>query len=800
MSLNLFKLQEWTSRSGCVTKENISRVFGAESTQQKPLRGVNGVAKMKRETSNKMVRSVAGGIQKEGSMVSMGRRGYVTRGKRGGNGKEAGLEYTEEDLLRGTIEANGFKVLGDDEVEVDIPKWEKIAQTAFDQMRWADAITAYENIKGVGPNAGPMTELYIRALDALGSRGDDIINVYNEARNRKIPILSHSYAKVMKALFNRGDKSKVIELFEQMRSERVPGTPELFAILLTLYYKENPADIETALGILTTMKGNGVKPNIDVIDRCLLFFVQAGRRDLIIDTYKQYIQDGSIKPRRITLSIMAETMLEEGEIEKANSFLKKLDELKQYPRLRTYELLIESCLHTRRNRKMAEEKFTEMVYNAKYKATLAVYKSFFRYFEDKGDYDGLQRMLERMVKDEVAPDAGILESMLKVYFRHRKDNEFMANFVNMLDRQMMPGREFWTMRLKILDEDEQFPDFVLLLKEYEYMLQAGIEPTEEELRLVAGSMHRSNRPDLFEKFAKTEMAPRGVQYSVQDYALLMRSYQMMMDKEKVTETYHRFVTSGLVDAEPHLFMFQSLIAWHSVEAAMKLFDEELKPAVESKKYVLNGTQLPRLLESFSFLGYPGVAPFMSAFEFFLGLHANGEKQHFNSDVFDIAIRFLAGTRYIDRAITLFHAMQSDYRIGPTRAIYHSLLEALASATERESTLKHHASFISIFSTYLADPAMMPFHQKIISTFLLYLIRHGSHYAFSHAIGWYRTLGETDVHHLSHIQATALRKWLQQQDTASFIPETYISRDLAHLQGAILPEKSELELRHYDIPL
>lgn len=229
-------------------------------------------------------------------MSYMGSRKYCTVLVDEDMGEELHTNYTDEDLWENTIDANGFLILGEKEVQVDVPHWEKMTEAAFNQMRFSDAVSAYEHIKGIGPNAAFMSDLHIRALDYLGGRDDDIIEAYREMRQRDVKILSESYAKVLKALFRRGEKKRVVSIFELMQSEGTPGTPEVYAVLLALYYKENPTDIETALGILETMKSNGVQPNLDVIDRCLLFFSEANRPDLIKDIYKQYIETEIVKP------------------------------------------------------------------------------------------------------------------------------------------------------------------------------------------------------------------------------------------------------------------------------------------------------------------------------------------------------------------------------------------------------------------------------------------------------------------------------------------------------------------------
>lgn len=226
-----------------------------------------------------------------------GSRNYCTVSVEDYNDRSSHSKYTDEDLMHNTVEANGFLILGDKEIKVDVPHWEKMTETAFNQMRFSDAVTAYEHIRGIGPNAPYLSDLHIRALDSLGSRDDDIIVAYRDMRQRGVKILSESYAKVLKALYRRGEKARVVSIFELMQSEGTPGTPEVYTVLLTLYYKENPKDIETALGILETMKSNKVTPDVDVLDRVLLFFSEAGRNDLIKDLYKQYVESGKIKPR-----------------------------------------------------------------------------------------------------------------------------------------------------------------------------------------------------------------------------------------------------------------------------------------------------------------------------------------------------------------------------------------------------------------------------------------------------------------------------------------------------------------------
>jgi len=754
---------------------------------------------------------------------SYGVRFYARNRHERGNGSGETLKYTEDDLLRGTVEANGFKILGEGETHADIPKWEKVVRDAFEQMRFADAMSAYENIRGAGPNAGEMFSLYMRSLDALGSREDDIINSYQDAQNLKIPLESHVYAKVMKALFRRGEKSRVISIFERMQENQVPGTPEVFATLLSLYYQENPADIESARGILATMKKNQVYPSTEVIDRALLFFVQANSLDLIVSLYKEFVQEGSVKPQRIILSIMTETMLLKNEPAKAQSFLNLLYAQHKYPRLRTYELLIESFLQ-RSKKDLAEQKWTEMVYNAKYKATLAVYKSFFRFYEKRGDYEGLQRMLEKMVKDEAAPDAGILESMLQTYFANRKDDEYMATFVTMLDRQMMPKREFWTKRMKILAEDEDYPDFAMLLKEYEYMLQVGLEPTKEELRMISGMFHRCERPDLFERFAETEMLPRGVQYDLSDYSLLMRSYAQVSNAAETVRTYERFMSSGLVASEPHVFLLQCYISWNNVDAAFKLYQTEILPSLTSGKYLLDSTQLPRLLQSFTYLGPAGLSQFVSAFETLVPLHAQESSRQqreyleskravgksaknamrvapiITSEIFEVAIHYLASINQIERAISVFGQMKETYHIGPSRDMYANLLEALAKSTDQLKSNKYFSTLFNLFSTYLFDPAMVPHHHSTVAVFILFLIRHGNQEAFSNGIYWYKELGQTDASLLTPLQAAGLRKWIQSLPNGAddLIPEKFTSRNLEALRGTITPSKGDLDWRHNDV--
>lgn len=235
----------------------------------------------------------------------VGSRNYCTVTVEGHKSSSTRRKYTDEDLLNNTVEANGFLILGEKEVQVDVPYWEKMTETAFNQMRFSDAVSAYDHIRGIGPNAPYLSDLHIRALDSLGAREDDILAAYRDMRQRGVKILSESYAKVLKALFKRGEKARVVSIFELMQSEGTPGTPEVYAVLLSLYYKENAKDIESALGILSTMKSNNVTPNIDVLDRLLLFFAEADRNDLIKDMYTQYVQTHKVKARTSTFQIRA---------------------------------------------------------------------------------------------------------------------------------------------------------------------------------------------------------------------------------------------------------------------------------------------------------------------------------------------------------------------------------------------------------------------------------------------------------------------------------------------------------------
>lgn len=196
----------------------------------------------------------------------------------------------------GTVEANGFRILGDSETDVDVPHWENMVRTAFNQMRFSDAVAAYENIRGIGSNAAEMSDLHIRALDYIGFRDEDILKSYKDMRDKGVKILAESYAKVMKVLMKKGEKKLILDLYQVMLSEGTRGTPEVYAVLLTLYYKSDPKDIDTVQGILATMKAHKIQPDLNVVDRLLIAFCEVDRHDLIQSTYDEFVVKGGIRP------------------------------------------------------------------------------------------------------------------------------------------------------------------------------------------------------------------------------------------------------------------------------------------------------------------------------------------------------------------------------------------------------------------------------------------------------------------------------------------------------------------------
>ena len=488
---------------------------------------------------------------------------------------------------------------------------------------------------------------------------------------------------------------------------------------------------------------------------------------------------------------MAETMLAEGRYDTAKSFLDKLYQMHKYPRLRTYELLIHTCLE-RGKKKSADEALREMVHSAGYKATLGIFKSYFKFYEKLGQYAGLQDTLARMVLEKVAPDAEVLEMMMMVYFENHKNEEYLATFIMMLDRQMIPSRHLWTRRLHVLSKD-LFTNHVVLLKEYEYMLQAGLEPTEEELRLVVAQLHKHDRPDLVEKFASNDLSRYGVKLDATDYSLMMRSYMKLGRPENLHQTYHKFVTAAIVDPEPHVIAVQSLLEWNNVDEAVRIF-EEIKKSVTEQRFNIDDIQAPRLMEAFSLLGEDGYTYLQQTFD----LIAQHCPDAIGTDVFDVYIRFLTKHFHIEAALAYYRTMQSQFKHAPTPSIYLSLLEGIAKATERDQSTKHMSSMFEIFRTAVFDPALQPIPAKIVATFLLYFVRHGSQLGFSHAVNMYKNLGGALDDSFGQLEIAALRKWTNSfSDPSSLIPAQFTARPI-ELLGSSLPSPSEISYKYQDL--
>lgn len=488
---------------------------------------------------------------------------------------------------------------------------------------------------------------------------------------------------------------------------------------------------------------------------------------------------------------MAETMLEEGRYDTAESFLKKLYELQKYPRLRTYELIIQKSLE-RNKKKQADEALREMLHSAGYKTTLGIFKAYFQYYKQLGKYEGLQETLARMVVEKVAPDAEVMELLMMSYFENRKNDEFLQVFIQMLDRQMIPSRHLWTHRLHVLTDD-LFTDHVVLLKEYEYMLQAGFTPTEEELRLVVAQLHKHNRPDLVEKFANADLEQYGVKLDATDYSLMMRSYLSLGRPENVLQTYHKFVTAALVDSEPHVIAVQSLLQWNNVDDAVRIF-EDIKKAVTEGKLQLDDTQAPRLMDAFTLLGNDGYTYLQQIFDLVVAHSPNA----IGSDLFDVFIRFLSKHSHLEEALAYYRTMQSQFKYAPTTGIYFALLSSFAKATERDQTTKHLSTMFEIFRTIVFDPALQPLPAKLVSTFLLCFVRHGSQLGFSHAINLYKNLGGPMDENYGQVEIAALRKWANTfSDPSSLIPEKFMARSLESL-GATLPSPEEMAYTYQDL--
>lgn len=491
---------------------------------------------------------------------------------------------------------------------------------------------------------------------------------------------------------------------------------------------------------------------------------------------------------------MAESYLLRDKFGSANGFLRALHVAHQYPRLRTYELLIDYYL--RKNKlPQASQTMAELQLGAKRKASRTIYKSFFKYYERTNDYMGHQDTLAKMVTEEVAPDAEILETMLMLYYNHGKQAEFMGTFVLMLDRQMMPSRHLWTRRLQLLSEDEKL-DFVLLLKEYEYMLQAGMTPTEEELRIILQAMHTAQRPDLAERFARDDMSRHKVRLDANDYAMIVRNYTKVGARDLAKEAYYKFVTAGLVDAEPHVVMIQAYLSWGEAENAIELFSSLRKWVLEEKKMALHDPQGPVLIEALASLGEDGHTLVQQAFELATE-HAN-IKGHMSTDIFVLMIEYLSKHYYIESALSYYRAMQEKWKFAPTIRIYQALLEGIARQTELTQSNALLPTAFDVFRNAVLDAALSPLPTKLVSTYMLYLVRHGSSEGLSHGVNWYKNIGSAHEQVLDSVTTVALKKWVRAlQDPSALFPAKYTSRNLDLIRDT-LPTDKELDTRTYEL--
>lgn len=484
-------------------------------------------------------------------------------------------------------------------------------------------------------------------------------------------------------------------------------------------------------------------------------------------------------------------MLLEGRPEIAKNFIQKLYGMHKWPRSRTYELMIDHYLQ-KGQKKLADEMLAEMKHSAKYSATLEVYKSFFRYYDARHDYVGMCETLSSMVVESVAPDAEVFECLLEVYYANGKNDEFMATFISMLDRQMLPSRHLWTYRMHLIHDDPLGGDMVTLLKEYEYMLQVGLKPTEEELRLIVSSMHRNGRPDLVDKFCSEELIPAGLHLDGTDYAMQIRNYAGLGNLESATEAYHKFITSGIVYSEPHVIYFQTMLEEGNADEALQVLDTILKSVTASTKdapFQLDDTQAPRLIDMLAqTLGPDGLQYAQQVFETCL----THSKPAITVDLFDVMIRYLASCSAIEQALAQYRTMQSSYKIGPSIGIYLCLLQGLARVTEKETTTKYLTTAFELFRTLVSDPVMHPLDSQLVSTFLLLFMRHANHEGFSHALNWYKTLGGAFDAKLGQVEGAALRKWaLSVRDPNIFVPAEFEERDYGDLE-LNLPSPTELQ--------
>lgn len=650
----------------------------------------------------------------------------------------------------------------------------------FNVSRYGAVVDVFEMIKE-GCGVPQMWELYIQSLEFTGNNKEVITNA-KTMWSQKINMSSIVFSKLIKAYITLGLPDRVDLWIKRMKKRGISGTIELYNSLILMQLGKLPVNFDEVSKIISEIEEVGLKPNSDTLEALMLCHASVDRYDEVKNLHTEYSKKYNTKLSRIGYALMAEHHLFNGEVKEAMKFWNILDNLRLFPRTKTYNLLIQHYLKED-NPKKAEEIYSDLRSSTQ-KPNLATYKYFQRYFSSKPDPQGMLFVLSRMTTTNIIPDREILELTLDGFFNSGLQKEFDDIFNKLLERQMRPARKYYGQKLELLQGKD--PNiYVKMIDELEYMKQSGIEPTKDELRIVINEIQSSAPPELASKLLADYLDKFNAEVDSIDHVNSLKAFMLKGDIDSSQSKYSDITKNGLTfsEGEAYSVLIEFNVLINDLESASKLWDS-FKKAILENNVNYDPTHIQRIA---LYLSRAGVSSLKIIEDIYLFLKQS-KPEYITIDIFEIIINLKKRVSLEETLLYLKEA--SNSKVLPNGAIYKSVFESIAVEIDTTKNSKLLTTAWDLMTEAIVNPTMAYIPIETLNQFLLIMIKYGTSDVYDYALSWYKKANSESVQRksLDAINSTLFKNWLKSSTSMEIVPKEFIERDLQYVYFTAIKQK------------
>lgn len=640
----------------------------------------------------------------------------------------------------------------------------------FNVSRYGSVIDTFTMIKETC-NSPEMWELYIQSLEFTGNNKDVISNA-KDMWTRKIQMSSIVFSKLVKAYVALGLPGRVDLWLRRMKKRNITGTIELYNTLIIKQLKSLPVDLTQVQNIMDEIHALNLVPNVDTMESLMLCYASQDKYDDVKSVHDEFVEKYNVTKGRIGTILMTEYYFFKGDVQTALDHWNLLEKQKLAPRTKTYNLYMQMYLNLD-NPKKAEAIYTDMRSSSQ-RANLSTYKILLHYFANKPDPQGIVFVLSRMTSQKIIPDREFFEICLDGFYKTNLRPEFNDMFKRMLERQMKPSRKYYTMKLELLARRDKMA-YVMMIDEIEYMRQAGIEPTKDEIRILINALHSAENPELTQTIYNKYLNKYLGEFDELDHAVLLKTLIENGDLEAASDKFQDIVSKNTTfkDGEVYATIIQylSMTGQHN---EVSTFWNTFKSAIQDNTVNYHPTHIQRVASYISRMGY-SVIDTIEDIVIFL---RQSKPELLSVDIFETILSLTKRHDY-DKTMLYYREMSSNFKLLPSGSIYKSVFESIGQELAETKNLALLKEAWDVMTDAVVNPTMGFLSIDALNQFLIILMKHGSVEVYSYALAWFKKVNKDSANQatLDAVNSTLFKNWMKQSTSIQLVPQAFVERDL-----------------------